>query len=148
MNGRLSLAQLDQQREEILNGISTRNECWEIGNGPDDGFVLGSADLLRNVLGLVDEEYGWPITVDAGAPIDEFRPRHRGHPFIMRNQQLIAIAVSMDEYRDICTQLKNNNQPDDLHGDIPTSSIDEVEQDINEETDYFTSHQTKHPDEP
>ncbi len=138
MNGRIGINELAQRREEILSGISTRNECWEICSNPDDlsqpGFVLGPPDLLNTILGLVDEEYGWPVSVDADAPIETFRPGLRRHPFIVREQHVIAIAVSMDEYRDIRRSLG-------LEGE------QQEQPETNYPTDRITVHRTKHPDD-
>ena len=139
MIGRISIDELAQRRDEILNGISTRDECWEICANPNDlsqhGFILGPASLLGNVLGLVDEEYGWPITIDATAAIEEFRPRHRGHPFIVRDNELIAISVDMGEYIEIC----------ELSGKAIPNSLPREEN--NPPTDIFISHPTKHADD-
>ena len=73
MHGRISIKELAQRRDEILSRISKNAECWEIYSGPEDhgqvGFILGGVDLLSSVIGLVDEEYGWPVSVDADAAV-------------------------------------------------------------------------------
>jgi hypothetical protein len=100
LQGRLTLDELDITRDAVLVGIETRGEVWEIGD-ESSYFVLGPPDLMGQVLGLYDEEYGWPELIDADGPIESFVPRHRSHPMIQRNGKVVAGSVSAGEFLDI-----------------------------------------------
>jgi hypothetical protein len=99
----LRLDELDHRRTAVLDGIAERGEIYQVGT-ESAHFVLGPQSILSIVLGLYDEEYGWPTSVDANAPIEEFVPARHCHPFIVREGQLLAISVSQVEYREICRQ--------------------------------------------
>ena len=99
----LRLDELDQQRGAVLDGIAERGEIYRVGT-EDSYFVLGPQPILMCVLGLYDEEYGWPETVDSAGPIRDYIPGLRCHPFISRDGKLVAIAVTDEEYLEICRQ--------------------------------------------
>lgn len=102
MNGTLTLDELAARRAEILDAVAERGEVWEVTlpNAPK-GFVLGPERILGRVVGLYDEEYGWPARVEADAPVAEFVPGARRHPFIHRGDRLLAVSVSRGEYDDL-----------------------------------------------
>ncbi len=97
----ITLHELDARRAEIFEGIVARREIWAVTENDGAGFMLGPEDLFSKVLGLYGEDYGWPVRIDADAPADAFAPGPRRHPFIHRGDQLIAIAISKDEYADL-----------------------------------------------
>jgi len=100
MKNHATLADLDKRREEILEGIAVRGDVWEVE--ADGGtFVLGPYSVCGQVIGLYDEEYGWPEPVDADGPIENYIPGGRRHPFIQRRGQVVAVAVSPAEYADL-----------------------------------------------
>jgi hypothetical protein len=101
LNGPLTLEELDARRAEVFAGIAERGELWRIETPADGAFVLGPAEVLGRVVGLYDEEYGWPTPVKSDAPVRDFIPLRRRHPLIVDGQRPIAFAVRPGEYEDI-----------------------------------------------
>lgn len=66
-------------------------------------FVLGPSEICGNIIGLYDEEYGWPITIKTSEinSISDLTPQHRKHPYIIDDNNHLAISISLSEYQDI-----------------------------------------------
>jgi hypothetical protein len=106
------LKHLDEVLDELAIGmtvyfVTTEAENWR----GDSEFVLGSPDVCGRVLGLVDEEYGWPKTVDADGVscVSQMAPSYRTHPFIVRAGKTVAVGIQVCEYRDIRDQLQGKD---------------------------------------
>jgi hypothetical protein len=89
------IPQLARVIQEIAAGAVFRvmegDECW---------FVLGPHEICGRVLGLVDAEYGWPVNVELSSirSIEDLGLGYRSHPFVMHEHQVVAVAVSPNEY--------------------------------------------------
>ena len=82
-------------------------------NGANE-FVLAPSEICGAVLGLIDEEYGWPDSVSADE-IKELRdltPGPRRHPFIERNGRPIAVGILTDEFEKILERQAKRRQDD------------------------------------
>jgi hypothetical protein len=105
---RITAADLMSQLEAILEDISQRATVYivEIEGTNWRGhheFVLGPPSVCGDVVGLVDEEYGWPALVMAAdiSHISHLAPAYRRHPFIYRDKQCLAVGIQMSEYEQI-----------------------------------------------
>lgn len=102
MKNRITIQELATRRDQILESIAADGQVWEVCSGDaDEGYILGPASVLEKVLGLYDEEYGWPFQVDGQGSVEAFAPSHRRHPFIYLGDRLVAVSVSNKEYEDI-----------------------------------------------
>jgi hypothetical protein len=63
-------------------------------------FALGSAHVLGEVFGLIDEEYGWPhpMPISEVKTVSDLMPGYRRHPMIYRGSECLAISISVGEY--------------------------------------------------
>lgn len=75
-------------------------------------FVLLPPVIGQNILGLMDEEYGWPSYVSLAEvkSLGDIQPGYRRHPFIVRvdtdgKQTVLAVAVTTREYSRILDKL-------------------------------------------
>lgn len=72
--------------------------------------VIGPLEICGNVLGLIDEEYGWPYHIniyDINSPTD-FLPGYRKHPFITDRNKHIAVSILYSEYKKIKSIITKN----------------------------------------
>jgi len=82
-----------------------KGTIYLVDRSTKNGFVLLPPELGQDILGLVDEEYGWPSYVDLAnvTSLRDIQPGHRRHPFIAQmdadgKQTLLAISVRTTEY--------------------------------------------------
>ena len=92
----------------IVKTSSQAAECKGLPRGMIDSsggvtFVLGPPPTCGRVLGLVDEEYGWPkhVEVQGIKALEDLVPKWRCHPFIYRGSALLAVSIMIGEYEDI-----------------------------------------------
>ena len=64
-------------------------------------FVIGPENVCGLVLGLYDEEYGWPLSIQIHEinSIRDIKPGYRKHPFIIDSNKHIAISIQCSEYK-------------------------------------------------
>ena len=102
--GSISLEELVSRIGEICDGIARNGDVWRISLGADESyFVLGPESVCGRVLGLFDEEYGWPKVVPIDRPFSsrELVPGRRCHPILTLAGHCVAMAVSAREYEEI-----------------------------------------------
>ena len=85
------------------NGSPTRvDESGEVSAAAsrDPSFVLGPVEICGRVLGLIDEEYGWPEPVQAGSikTVWDIYPGPKCHPFIENESGCLAVGIQLGEY--------------------------------------------------
>ncbi|OLS27030.1 MAG: hypothetical protein HeimC3_04970 [Candidatus Heimdallarchaeota archaeon LC_3] len=102
---------------EILENIVTKHAIYLVTsrNNPSSNeysFVLGPLDTCGNVLGLYDEEYGWPtqIMFEDVKSISDVAPSRRRHPFLFLNRKCVAVSIYNSEYQKIKELLKKNKR--------------------------------------
>ena len=63
-------------------------------------FVFGPPEVLGQVFGLIDEEYGWPreIQISDIRSVEDLTPSHRCHPIICRGRECLAMSIGWGEY--------------------------------------------------
>jgi len=63
-------------------------------------FVLGPESICGAFLGLVDEEYGWPVPIDVKnvTSVVSLAPFCRRHPFIFYEDKCLAVGIQRNEY--------------------------------------------------
>jgi hypothetical protein len=63
-------------------------------------FALGSPDILGEVFGLIDAEYGWPhpIPISEVKTVSDLMPGYRRHPMIYNGSDCLAMSISWGEY--------------------------------------------------
>jgi len=90
--------------------VKTRHKNWR----DDNVFVLVPCDVGSSVLGLIDEEYGWPDTVfaDQITSVWDLAPSYRKHPFITLNSKCVAVGIQIVEYNMIMEKIKISNKGD------------------------------------
>ena len=83
-------------RERTVYIVQMSGENWR----GDAKFVLGPAELCGQVLGLVDEEYGWPKRVELSEikEVSDLAPSYRRHPFIYKGDRCVAAGIQVGEY--------------------------------------------------
>ena len=88
---------------EVCAGIEQHNDVWEVGSPGEWTFILGPMSICGRVMGLYDEEYGWPspVNIDQKFAPSDLAPGHRSHPILMRGGRPVAIAIGKGEYEDI-----------------------------------------------
>jgi hypothetical protein len=100
-------------RDGVVYLVQTENPPstgMPVGLIDDDGrisFVLGPPSICGRVLGLFDEEYGWPAPLEVVdiTGIDDLCPSRRRHPAILRNSVCLALSIMFQEYSMIRRQL-------------------------------------------
>ena len=107
----ISSTELMLNLNRILSEIDTIKAIFVIrrdeNNWRDDNtFVLVPLEIGENVLGLYDEEYGWPETVlvEKIEKVSDLAPSYRKHPFITQNGKCIAVGLQLSEYKIIKKQ--------------------------------------------
>jgi hypothetical protein len=63
-------------------------------------FAFGPPQVLGEVVGLIDEEYGWPhlVHVSELKAVYDLLPAYRRHPLIYRESDCLAMSISIGEY--------------------------------------------------
>ena len=74
----------------------------------DFHFILGPREVCGLILGLIDEEYGWPfsVSIDQVKSISDIAPGYRKHPFISDNNNHLAVSIQKSEYEIIKKKLQ------------------------------------------
>ena len=108
-NGTVRLGDLGARLQQICEGVEKNAEVWQVAINHDRAFVIGPRTICGRVFGLYDAEYGWPkeLHVDRAFSVQDLVPGHRRHPVLVRGDREIAVAISMNEYRDILRLLGN-----------------------------------------
>jgi serine/threonine-protein kinase len=104
MTAQAVLADLPAVLEEIVQRHTVFIiEIDDPGRRGDQEFVLAPEAVGKRVLGLVDEEYGWPkkVEVEQVRVINDIAPASRYHPFVQRDNQCVAVGISLWEYEKI-----------------------------------------------
>lgn len=89
-----------------LSEIFTSKKCYLVIDSnamtevPEKLFVIGPPIICTNVIGLVNEEYGWPfhINIKTIKSITDLTPGYHKHPFIYDENKLLAISVKISEF--------------------------------------------------
>ena len=93
----LTVEEFWSDRERIIQDIAANEMIYFVNNGS----VLGPEDPLGRVMGLIDEEYGWPMAFELNDLPEpkEWMNRRRCHPFIMHEGRCLAVCIQLSEYK-------------------------------------------------
>lgn len=101
------LEEIDQNQSVYFVRLKEEGEPDEIQ------FVLGPEVVCGKVIGLHDDDYGWPAIVDADyvKDITILAPGYRRHPYITHHGACLAVGIHVSEYEEIKRQFGPNESP-------------------------------------
>jgi hypothetical protein len=99
----ISIDELMDRVGYVLDEIYREDIVYIVRVDDGDGFILAPEKIANHILGLYDEEYGWPHIIQTQdiKSVNDLLPGYRRHPFIFRKGGCLAGSIGIDEYRDI-----------------------------------------------
>ena len=96
---------LIQYLNEVINKINDEKIVFKVyrenpNNKREYQFIMGPKEICGSVLGLYDEEYGWPFSISLNQvkSVSDIKPSYRKHPFISGKNKNLAVSIQLSEY--------------------------------------------------